>query len=137
MSTKAHMSEPASSTVGAALGWKLIGGLAGLAAIGAGAASLVVMCMMPPKSRREWAVGLTSTVIGSVCGGAFVVRHFNLQSWAHDPFGLVAMIGLIFTCGLPAWALVRWLFNYIDKRRAADIVDVAEELLKRKQGATP
>ncbi|MDS4048167.1 hypothetical protein [Accumulibacter sp.] len=29
--------------------------------------------------------------------------------------GLVAMGGLIFGCGLPEWAIVRWVFNIIER----------------------
>ncbi|MEF8732262.1 MAG: hypothetical protein V5B40_10215 [Candidatus Accumulibacter meliphilus] len=31
--------------------------------------------------------------------------------------GLVALGGLIFGCGLPGWAIVRWVFNFIEKNR--------------------
>jgi len=117
----------ASGAAAGALGWKLIGGLAGLGAIGAGLASIVVMCITRPKDDREWAVALISTVMSSVGGGAAVVMRLDLQSWAHDPFGLVAMIGLVFACGLPGWALVRWVFNYIGKREGKGIDEVIRE----------
>lgn len=121
------MSEPASSTAAGLAGWKLIGGIAGISAFGAGLAAIVVMCVTTPRSPREWAVGLISTVIGSISGGAAVIQHYNLQHWADSPFGLIAMLGLVFACGLPAWALVRWLFNYIHKRREASLDDVAND----------
>lgn len=129
-----QMSEPATGTAATVAGWKLIGGLAGLSAIGAGAASLVVMCMTHPRDRREWAMGLVSTVMGSVCGGAAVVEKFGLQEWAQSPFGLVAMIGLCFACGLPAWAIVRWWFNYVNKRSGDSITDVADDVRARLPG---
>jgi hypothetical protein len=122
-----NMSEPISGTAASVLGWKLIGGLAGLGAIGAGLAAIVVMCAMRPRSSQEWAIGIISTVMASVCGGAAVIQHFNLQAWAFTPFGLVAMLGLAFACGLPGWALVRWLFNYVNKHRDDDIADVARD----------
>ncbi|SPA44593.1 conserved membrane hypothetical protein [Cupriavidus taiwanensis] len=111
-------------------GWKLLGGAAGASAIGAGLASVVVMCVTTPRSPKEWAVGLISTVVGSIGGGAAVIQHYGLQSWAQEPMGLVAMLGLVFTCGLPAWALVRWLFNFIERRKSQDLAEVAAALRK-------
>ena len=113
------MSEPVTSAAA---------GAAGAGAIGAGLASIVVMCIMTPRSGKEWAVGLISTVVASVGGGAAVIQHFGLQSWVQSPIGLVAMLGLVFACGLPGWALVRWLFNTIERRRDADIAQLAKEL---------
>lgn len=43
-------------------------------------------------------------------------------------FGIAAMLALSFACGLPAWALVRALFVYLDKRRDADLVEIAKEV---------
>lgn len=108
-------------------GWKFIGGLAGVAAIGAGLASLVVMCTMTPRSPKEWAVGITSTVMGSVCGGAAVVQYYGLHDWTRDYVGMVAVLGIVFTCGLPAWALVRWAFNWIEKRQGKDLGEVFQD----------
>ena len=122
------MSEPASSGAAGVAGWKLIGGLAGVAAIGAGLAAVVVMCMQTPRSAKEWAVGLITTVIGSVAGGAAVVQHFGLQAWTTSYFGLVALIGLVFACGLPAWAIVRWCFTWMARRRRKDIGEIVEEV---------
>jgi len=122
------MSEPISGAAAGAAGWKLLGGLAGIGAIGAGLASVVVMCAMTPRSPREWAVGLISTIVFSIGGGAMVVQHYGLDAWAHTPIGLVAMLGLVFACGLPGWAIVRWLFNYIEKNRSATIADVARDV---------
>ncbi|WP_455154496.1 hypothetical protein [Cupriavidus campinensis] len=124
------MSEPISGGAAGVAGWKLIGGLAGAGAIGAGLATIVVMCITTPRSPREWAVGLISTVMGSIGGGAAVIQHFELQSWAQTPIGLVAMLGLVFSCGLPGWAIVRWLFNYIVKRQGASIDDIAADVRK-------
>lgn len=122
-----QMSEPISGTAAGVAGWKLIGGVAGAAGIGAGLAAIVVMCAMTPRSPREWAVGLISTVVSSIGGGAAVIQHYGLQSWGHSPIGLVGMLGLVFACGLPGWAVVRWLFNYIQKRQGADLAEVVRE----------
>lgn len=126
-----NMSDPVSGSAAAgAAGWKIIGGLAGLGAIGAGLATIVVISMTRPKTDAEWRVALISTVIGSIGGGAAVIQYCELQHWAQSPIGLVAMLGLVFACGLPSWAIVRWLFNYIAKRDAAkaDLLDVAKDV---------
>lgn len=118
------MTEPASGAAAGVAGWKLIGGAAGAAGLGAVLVTIVVMLMTPPRSAREWAVGLISTVVGSIAGGAAVVQHFGLQAWMHSIPGSVAVLGVVFACGLPAWAIVRWIFNYIEKKRAAGIDEV-------------
>jgi hypothetical protein len=120
--------EPITGSAASVAGWKLIGGLAGVGAIGAGLAAIVVMCTTRPRSDSEWAVALISTGVGSICGCAAVVMKLGLQSWMQDYVGLVALGGLFFACGLPAWAVVRWLFNFIEKRRDKDLVDVVEDV---------
>lgn len=128
--------EPTTSTGAAGIaGWKLIGGLAGMGAIGAGMAAVVVMCLMEPRDRREWTVALISTVISSISGGAAVVEYFELHHWANSLFGLVAMFGLVFVCGLPGWAMVRWTFNAIRKREGQGIDDVIREARGGKHDA--
>lgn len=135
------MSEPATSgaAAGAAglAGWKAIGGVAGVAAGGAGLAAVVVMLMTPPRSPREWAVGLISTVLGSIAGGAFVIDYFNLQAWMHTATGLASTLGLVFACGLPAWAVVRWLFTWIERRKGKDLGEVANDLRDAIKGEQP
>lgn len=125
------MAEPISSGVAMATGGKTALGLAGGTAIGAGLAALVVMCMTTPRSPKEWAVGLVSTVMGSVCGGAAVVQHFGLHAWATDYVGMVALIGVVFACGLPAWSIVRWVFNYIEKKQTAGIDEIVDDVKRR------
>ncbi|WP_454763358.1 hypothetical protein [Cupriavidus campinensis] len=126
------MSEPISGGAAAgaagAAAFKAIGGPAAVAAGASGLAAIVVMIMMKPRSTAEWSVALISTVVGSVTGGAAVVQYFGLQSWTHDYIGLVALFGLVFSCGLPGWAVVRWLFNYIAKRQGAGIDDIAADV---------
>ena len=127
------MAEPTSSTAaaGAAAGWKLIGGAAGAYGIGAALATIVVMCMTPPRSKREWAVGLISTVVLSIGGGAAVIERFGLQGWMTTLNGLMAVLGLVFACGLPAWAVVRWTFSWMERRRDKDLGEVMGELKSR------
>jgi hypothetical protein len=137
------MTEPASSAAAGVAGWKLIGGAAGAAGIGAGLAALIAMLMMSPRSAKEWAVGLTTTVIGSVAGGSFVIAHFNLAqklfmvTGAELYIGLMAAIGIAFACGLPAWALTRWLFTFIERRKDKDLAEIADEVRKQLRDVTP
>lgn len=126
---KVHqMSEPISSTAAGVIGWKFIGGLAGLGAFGAALATIVVMCVMRPRNSQEWAVGLISTVMSSLGGGCATIEYLGIQHWANSPFGLVAMMSLVFACGLPGWAIVRWIFNYIQKTQDKDIKEIVTDL---------
>ena len=122
-----------SSAVGLAV-WKAMGGMAGMGAMGAGLATLVVMCVLRPRTQSEWIVGVISTVVASISGGAAVIQHYELHHWAENPVGLVAMLGLSIACGLPGWAIVRWGFNFFDKRRKADIAEVVGELRDLARG---
>lgn len=123
------MTEPASSTAGGVVLWKLLGGATGFG-IAAGLAAVVVMLMTPPRSKREWAVGLITTVIGSLCGGAAVVQYLGLHGWFQTYVGMVAAMGLAFACGLPAWAIVRWVFTWIIRRQDKDIGEVIGDARK-------
>ncbi|WP_091876820.1 hypothetical protein [Massilia yuzhufengensis] len=122
------MSEPFSGTAAGVAGWKVIGGLAGMGALGAGLATFVVMSMTKPKSDQEWRVALVSTLVGSIGGGACLVRYLGIQHWVNDVFGMVAMLALVFACGLPAWGLVRAWFKFLDKRKDADLADIVKEV---------
>ena len=136
------MSEPISGSAAAgAAAFKAFGGPAAVAAGAAGLGArggmmmLMMMMTMTPRSPREWAVGLISTVVSSVAGGAAVVQKLGLQAWTHDYIGLVALFGVVFACGLPGWAVVRWLFNFIEKRRDKDLAEVAEDVRDAVAGA--
>ena len=121
------MSEPISGAAAGAAGWKIIGGLAGMGAIGAGLAAFVVMSMTRPKDEKEWRVALACTLVGSIGGGAALVRYLGIQHWAQDEVGLVGLLCMVFTCGLPAWGLVRALFKYLEKRKDVDLVEMVKE----------
>lgn len=125
------MAEPASSAAGGVVLWKALGGLAAVASLGAALASIVAMCMMTPRSPKEWAVGIISSVMSSLGGGAFVIIRLGMaQNLPTDDVGLfvalVAMLGLVFACGLPGWALVRAVFTWLDKRSGLDIGELAK-----------
>lgn len=73
-------------------------------------------------------VGLITTVISSLAGGSFIIIKFNLHAWATDVWGMIALGGFFFTCGLRGWAIVRWIFNYIEKKEDSDIFEVATDI---------
>ena len=120
------MAEPASGA--AAVGFAGLKALTFVSAIAAGLAAIVAMCAMTPRHPREWAIGLISTVVCSVGGGATIISYYKLQEWAQEPFGLAGIGGLMFACGLPGWALVRWTFTYIERRSDKDLVEVVNEI---------
>ncbi len=134
------MAEPASSSAAAgaagAAAWKAAGGMAGVAGGAAGLATIVVMLMMRPRSASEWAVALICTVVSSIAGGAWVVQYLDLHRWVDGYVGMVAIGGVIFACGLPGWALVRAVFAAIERRRSADILDLADEARRRWGGSS-
>ena len=131
------MADPASSGVAGAAAFNAIGGASTVAAGGASLAAIVVMLMTPPRSPREWAVGLISTVVANIGGGAATIEHFGLHQWAGSPIGLCAMGGLIIAYGLPRSAIVRGIFIFIDRNRGSGIVDVVRQAASRKSLGTP
>lgn len=129
--------EPGTTGGAAGAAWKIAGGFAAIAALGAALAALVVMCATRPRSGPEWAIGITSTVVSSISGGAYAAIRIGLLDQAVRAFGagdmlslymtLCATLGLGFFCGLPGWALVRWGFNYIRKREGASLDEIVED----------
>jgi hypothetical protein len=118
---------PGTTSTGAAVvGWKLFGSIAGFSAVGAALGTYVVMCLTQPKTDREWRAALASSVVSSLGGGAALIMYLDLQEWAHEPFGIVAMLGISFACALPGWSLVRLLFAYMAKK--ATIKDVIDDI---------
>lgn len=125
------MAEPSSSAAGGVIAWKAIGGLAGIAGLAAALSAVVAMCMMTPRSAKEWAVGLISTVVTSLAGGAFAVLKLGLlENLPTDPVHLLPVIasagGVMFACGLPGWALVRAIFTWLSKNDGKDIAELAQ-----------
>jgi hypothetical protein len=89
-------------------------------------ATIIVMCLATPKSRKEWIAALTSTVAMSLFGGSIIVDYMQ---WSH--FGSMATTGLSFVCGLPAWVVVRALFHWMEKQKDKDIAELAKEVAKQ------
>ncbi len=132
--------EPASSAAAGVGVWKAAAWLMGLGAFGFGLAAIVVMCMTPPRSPKELAVALISTLVSSLSLGSGLVIYFELHALMTAPLlaqqvaGLFALGGILFSCGLPGWAVVRWIFNALAKREGQDIVQVLQELRAAKDG---
>lgn len=122
------MSEPTSTGIGAALGWKAIGGAAGAVAGGTALGTVVVMLMTKPRTEREWAVALISSAVSSIGGGAATIMHFSLQHWFGSFVGLMAIGGLFFACALPGWVLVRIAFNTMNRWQDKTAPEVAAEV---------
>ena len=125
-----QMSEPISSAAASAVGLKALGGLAAGSGIAAGLAAFVVMSMTKPATDTEWRVALASTFAGSIGGGAALIKYLGIERWASDTLGLIGLGGVMFACGLPAWAIVRAFFLYLDKRRNMDLLELGQEARK-------
>lgn len=118
------MTEPASTAFGGIALYKL-------GVLGAGAAilvTIVVMAMTLPKTAREFVVAMICTVVSSIGGGAFVIRWFDLQHYAHDDIGVIALAAIIFVCGLPAWVVVRGWFVYAELSKNLSLPEMLREL---------
>ena len=120
------MTEPV--TTSAAGGWALMKFLP--PALAPVLATIIVMCIATPKSRKEWVAALTSTVTVSIFGGSFIVTAMGWTAWVDHWIGMMAVAGMCFVCGLPAWLLVRALFAWQDKQRGKDVVEIAKGIAK-------
>ncbi|MEF8717878.1 MAG: hypothetical protein V5B35_17810 [Candidatus Accumulibacter necessarius] len=70
-------------------------------------ATILVILMTTPRSTREWAVGLISTVVTAIGGVAIAVQYFRLQEWVDSVTCLMALGGLICDCRARALGLQR------------------------------
>lgn len=122
----------AAAESGAGAGAVVVGGAGAAFGVGAALATVVVMCAKRPRSDAEWTIAITSTVVGSLGGGAAVLIKFGLLKplvaleGAELFVALLALLGLVFACGLPAWAIVRAVFTWLARREGKD----AGELLR-------
>jgi hypothetical protein len=117
------MTEPASTAAGGIMLYKL--GAFGFAAV---LAAVVVMAMTLPKTIREFVVATISTAVCSICGGAFLVRWLEIGHWVNDDLGVIAIGGLIFVAGLPAWVMVRAWFAWSEARKGVALPELVREL---------
>jgi len=95
--------------------------VAGFAGVGFIMAAAVVMAMTSPPTRREFLVALIATLAFSIGGGGAVISYFHLHAWANDIFGMMAILGLAFLCGLPGWIIVRAAFIFAEKNKEKDL----------------
>lgn len=125
----------ASAAVAKGAGGAAIGGAA---VAGLTLSAAVVMMVKQPRTAREWAVALISTIVCSLGLGAFAVLHFGLHKalGSNDQseviFALMELGGVMFASGLPGWVLVRIAFNTMSKyqdKAGDDIYRDAKELL--------
>lgn len=119
------MTEPVSTSAG---GWALLKFLP--PALGPVFAAIIVMSIATPQSRKEWVAALTSTVATSIFGGSFIVSYFHWEAWLGQPIGTMAIAGMCFASGLPAWLLVRALFAWMNKQNGKDIMEIAKTISK-------
>lgn len=127
-----YMSEPGPLTAAGGIALYKLGAFGFVAIL----AAVVVMAMTLPKTVREFVVAMISTTVASLCGGAFVVRWLEIGHWANDDVGMVAIGGLIFVCGLPAWVVVRAWFAWSEAKKDRQIDEIVDAVLdaKRKVG---
>lgn len=107
-------------------------GVATMVVLSVALVAAVVLMTRMPRSPQEWAVGLICTVVSSLAGGSFIIMKWALHSWVTDVWGMISLGGFFFICGLPGWAIVRWIFNFIDKQEGKTIVEVIKEIKKAK-----
>ena len=112
--------------------------LGALAFVGFSLAAALVMIATQPRTTREWAVALISTLASSFGLGAGVVLYLGLHVplTSHNDIevvlGLIQVIGAVFACGLPGWVIVRIAFNTMTKfkdKAGDDLYRDAKELL--------
>ena len=126
------MSEPGPLTAAGGIALYKLGAFGFVAVL----AAVVVMAMTLPKTVREFTVAMISTSVSSICGGAFVVRWLGIAHWVNDDAGMIAIGGIIFVCGLPAWVLVRAWFKWAEKRRDKDLAEIASDLAELRKAVT-
>lgn len=90
--------------------------------------AVVVMSLTMPSRKIDFFAALISTVISSLCGGAYAVQHFDLlagvilaPTTAHLYLALAQIGGVFFVCGLPGWVLVRSVFVFTETRKTKGI----------------
>lgn len=126
------MSEPGPLTAAGGIALYKLGAFGFVAVL----AAVVVMAMTLPKTVREFTVAMISTSVSSICGGAFVVRWLGIAHWVNDDAGMIAIGGIIFVCGLPAWVLVRAWFKWAEKRRDKDLTEIVNDLAELRKAVS-
>lgn len=116
------MAEPVSTTGTAA--FLKIYGIVIVMLLSVAMIATVVMMTRMPKNPQEWAVGIICTVVSSIAGGSFVIMYLKLHQWVNDIWGVLALGGLFFICGLPGWFLVRLTANFMHHHESKNIIEL-------------
>lgn len=124
-----NMSEPGPLTAAGGIALYKLGAFGFVAVL----AAVVVMAMTLPKTVREFCVAMISTAISSLCGGAFVIRWLEIGHWANDDLGMIALGGVVFVCGLPAWVMVRASFKWAETRRDKDLGQLLKDMAELRR----
>jgi len=131
MKSGVTMSEPGPLTAAGGIALYKLGAFGLMAVL----AAIVVMAMTLPRTVREFIVAMISTVVSSIAGGAFVVRWFGIGHWVNDDMGMIAIGGIVFVCGLPAWVLVRAGFAWSEAKKDRQLGEIVNAVLEAKRRA--
>ena len=105
--------------------------------------AIVVMSLTMPSRKIDFFAALISTVISSLCGGAYAVQYFDLltgvllaPTTAHLYLALAQVGGVFFVCGLPGWVLVRSIFVFTEarKNKGIDVLMADARGIWKKEG---
>lgn len=97
------------------------------AGIGGAVMAVVVMTLTPPKSHKESAVALISTLVFAVCGSSFLKIYFGIE-FPNNLTGYLADGGLAFVCGAPGWVLVKAFFLTAEKLHGKDLGQIIKTI---------
>jgi hypothetical protein len=100
--------------------------------------TILVMVAKQPRTTKEWATALISTLFSSFGFGAYAVLYLGLHTKFHSAdtlevyLSILSMSGMVFACGLPGWVIVRVLFNTMESlqdKTVPEVVKAAKEVL--------
>lgn len=90
--------------------------------------AMLVMLMIPPRSAREFAAMLISTLSCSIALGSYLIaRHIGIDQ-LHNIYDLAQAGGLFFAAGLPGWVLVRALFIFFEENKQRSLIELIHQL---------
>lgn len=96
-------------------------GLGALAFVAVALAAALVMIVTLPRTTKEWATALISTLFSSLGVGITVALYFGLHERLDSHrdvevvMAMVQIASVLFACGLPGWVIVRIAFNTMTK----------------------
>lgn len=117
-----NMSEPISSAAGIYGIVKAI--IASPVIIGSTLASVIVMIMTMPRTKKQQFIALLSTFVGSIYGGGFLIDWFHLaDKLSHTNLG-----GIYLLAGVPIWIILRGFFAYTERDKDKSLVDFIKDI---------